>query len=600
MLAAALLVIGAQGQQPSRRSGTESGFGVFQTRCMSCHGNPAAAGRAPGPSTLRQYSPERIYAALTNGVMKVHAQSLTDEEKRRVAEFMSGRPLGSAESGDAKNMPNHCPGNPPLTDPSASPAWNGWAVDATNSRFQPAKSAGLTADQVPRLKLKWAFGYPNGVSASGQPTIVSERVFVGTDIGYVYSLNAATGCVYWSFKAQGLVRNAITIGPVQEHGSAKYAAYFGDAHSNVYAVDAQNGELLWMKHADDHFTARITAAPTLHEGRLYVPVSSSEEWSGSTLDYPCCTFRGSVQALDANTGRQLWKTYTIADAPKPTRKNSKGVQLWAPAGASVWNSPTVDGKAHALYFGTGDSETEPAAKTSDAVMALDMNTGKVLWVFQAQAHDAFMGGCSGADKSENCPSVQGPDLDIGNSPILSALPNGRRILLAATKDGNVFALDPDRSGALVWKVNIADNSKGLNGVMWGGASDVQNVYYGLSRGGIVAIRVETGERIWFNSLAKPGVSGRMGQSAAVSAIPGVIFTGGWDGRLDALSTMDGRVLWEFDTAREFATVNQVPAQGGTIAAPGPVIAGGMLLAGSGYGVFGTDQPGNVLLAFSIE
>jgi polyvinyl alcohol dehydrogenase (cytochrome) len=191
-------------------------------------------------------------------------------------------------------------------------------------------------------------------------------------------------------------------------------------------------------------------------------------------------------------------------------------------------------------------------------------------------------------------------LDIGNSPILSALPNGRRILLAATKDGNVFALDPDRSGALVWKVNIADNSKGLNGVMWGGASDVQNVYYGLSRGGIVAIRVETGERIWFNSLAKPGVSGRMGQSAAVSAIPGVIFTGGWDGRLDALSTMDGRVLWEFDTAREFATVNQVPAQGGTIAAPGPVIAGGMLLAGSGYGVFGTDQPGNVLLAFSIE
>jgi len=264
--------------------------------------------------------------------MKVHAQNLTNEEKRRVAEFMSGRPLGSAELGDAKNMSNHCPGNPPLPDPSATPAWNGWAVDATNSRFHMAKAAGLTADQVPRLKLKWAFGYPNGVSASGQPTIVSGRVFVGTDIGYVYSLDAATGCIYWSFKANGLVRNAITIGPVKEHGSAKYAAYFGDAHSNVYAVDAQNGELLWMKHADDHFTARITAAPTLHSGRLYVPVSSSEEWSGSTLDYPCCTFRGSVLAFDANSGQQIWKTYTIAEAPKPTRKNSKGVQLWAPAG----------------------------------------------------------------------------------------------------------------------------------------------------------------------------------------------------------------------------------------------------------------------------
>jgi polyvinyl alcohol dehydrogenase (cytochrome) len=397
-----------------------------------------------------------------------------------------------------------------------------------------------------------------------------------------------------------LVRNAITIGPVKDHASAKYAAYFGDAHSNVYAVDAQNGELLWMKHADDHFTARITAAPTLHDSHLYVPVSSSEEWSGSTLDYPCCTFRGSVLALDANTGQQIWKTYTIPEAPKPTKKNSKGVQLWAPAGGSVWNSPSVDVQAHAIYFGTGDSETEPAAKTSDAVMALDMNTGKVLWVFQAQENDAFMGGCSGSNKTENCPAVQGPDLDIGNSPILRTLPDGRRILLAATKDGNVFALDPDRRGAVVWKVNIADNSKGLNGVMWGGAADEKSAYYGLSRGGLVALRLATGERLWFNRLAKTADSGRIGQSAAVSLIPGVVFTGGWDGRLDALSIVDGHVLWEFDTAREFPTVNKVKAKGGTIAAPGPTIAGGMLFAGSGYGVFGTDQPGNVLLAFSIK
>ena len=567
---------------------------------MGCHGNPAAADRAPDPSTLRQYSPERIYTALTTGVMKAHAQNLTDEEKRRVAEFMSGRPLGSAESGDAKNMANHCPGNPSIADPAAGPAWNGWAVDVSNGRFQGAKAAGITADQAPRLKLKWAFGYPKGVSASGQPTVVSGRVFVGTDIGYVYSLDAATGCVYWSFKANGLVRNAITIGPVKDHGSAKYAAYFGDAHSNVYAVDAQNGELLWMKQADDHFTARITAAPTLYDGRLYVPVSSSEEWSGSTLDYPCCTFRGSVLAYDANTGRQIWKTYTIAEAPKPSKKNSKGVQLWAPAGASVWNSPTIDAKRHAIYFGTGDSETEPAAKTSDAVMALDMDTGKVLWAFQAQENDAFMGGCSGPNKTDNCPSVQGPDLDIGNSPILRTLPGGRRILLAATKDGNIFALDPDRSGALVWKVNIADNSKGLNGVMWGGAADEQNAYYGLSRGGVVALRLATGERLWFNPLARPNATGRTGQLAAVSVIPGLVFTGGFDGRLDALSTSDGHVLWEFDTARQFTTVNQVPAKGGTMAAPGPIIVGGRLFAGSGYGVFGTDQPGNVLLAFAID
>jgi polyvinyl alcohol dehydrogenase (cytochrome) len=355
-----------------------------------------------------------------------------------------------------------------------------------------------------------------------------------------------------------------------------------------------------MKQADSHFTARITAAPTLHDGRVYVPVSSSEEWSGSTLDYPCCTFRGSVLALDANTGRQIWKTYTIAEAPKPTKKNSRGVQLWAPAGGSVWNSPTVDLTRHAIYFGTGDSETEPAPKTSDAVMALDTDTGKVLWTFQAQANDAFMGGCSGPNKSENCPSVQGPDLDIGNSPIMRTLSGGRRLLLSATKDGNVFALDPDRNGALVWKVNIADNSKGLNGVMWGGAADDQNAYYGLSRGGVVALRLASGERLWFNALLRTAKPGRQGQLAAVSVMPGVVFTGGFDGVLDALSTVDGHILWEFDTAHDFSTVNKVHAKGGTMAAPGPTIAGGMVFAGSGYGVFGTDQPGNVLLAFSIK
>jgi outer membrane protein assembly factor BamB len=248
------------------------------------------------------------------------------------------------------------------------------------------------------------------------------------------------------------VRTAIVIQP----SKSRVAAYFGDAHANVYALDAQNGELLWTKKVDDHFTARITGAPTFHKGRLYVPVSSSEEFAGSTLDYPCCTFRGSVVALDALSGGQIWKTYTIAEAPKPTKRNSKGVQLYAPAGASVWDSPTIDETRRAVYFGTGDSETEPAANTSDAIMALDMDSGKTLWVYQAQKNDAFLGGCSGTAKTENCPSENGPDLDVGNSPILKTLRDGRRALVAGTKDGAVFALDPDRKGALLWKTSVVE------------------------------------------------------------------------------------------------------------------------------------------------
>jgi polyvinyl alcohol dehydrogenase (cytochrome) len=450
----ALATAQAQNPRPVQSSGTESGFAVFQTRCMGCHGNPAMKDRAPDPATLRQLSPEKIYEALTTGQMKVQGSTLTEDQRRMVAVFMSGTTFGAAQQGDAKDMPNHCEANPPMSDPSAGPEWSGWSASVTNTRYQTEKGAGITAEQVPQLKLKWAFGYPTGVSAFGQPAVASGRVFVGTDIGYVYSLDAKSGCVYWSYEAKGNVRGAPSVGPVKDRGATKYALFFGDAHANVYAVDAQTGEQLWMRKVDDHFVARITASPKLYEGYLYVPVSSSEEFAAANLDYPCCTSRGSVVKLDANTGEQIWKRYVVAETPKPTRKNSKGVQQYAPAGASVWNSPTIDAKRHAIYFGTGDSETEPAAKTSDSVMAVDMKTGKVLWYYQAQANDAFLGGCFGPEKTDNCPSVNGPDLDIGNSPVLHTLPGGKSIVVAGTKDGKLFALDPDKKGAVVWDTHV--------------------------------------------------------------------------------------------------------------------------------------------------
>ena len=606
---AAAVILGAPvgllwAQEPAQRTpaGTEFGFATFQTKCMTCHGNPDMAGRVPDPATLRQLSPEKIYDALTNGPMKVQGQSLSENDKRMLAIFMSGRTFGSAEQGDAAKMPNRCEANLPMGDPSAGPAWNGWSADVTNTRFQTAKAAGITAEQVPRLKLKWAFGYPTGVSAFGQPAVASGRVFVGTDIGYVYSLDAASGCVYWSYQAKGNVRGGPSIGPVKGQGASKYAVFFGDAHANVYAVDAQDGRQLWTRKVDDHFVARITAAPKLYEGRLYVPVSSSEEFAAANLDYPCCTSRGSVVALDSSTGQVIWKTYVVAEAPTPTRKNSRGVQQYAPAGASVWNSPTIDVKRGALYFGTGDSETEPAAKTSDSVMAVDMKSGKVLWYFQAQENDAFLGGCFGPEKTDNCPKDTGPDYDIGNSPVLHTLPGGRRIVVAGTKDGKLFALDPDKKGALVWKTTVAVNPPGtplfsVNGIVWGGASDEKAAYYGLTGGGIVAIQLTTGERLWKQDLAPRGT--RSGNAAAATAMPGVVFIAGTDGKLHALASAAGKTIWEYDTARSFDTVNKVEAKGGSIASIGPSIAGGMLFIGSGYGVIGGNT-GNVLLAFGVE
>lgn len=589
----------AQTPEPPRL-GTESGFGIFQQKCMTCHGNANAPEKAPDPSTLRQLSPERILDALTTGAMKIQGQRLSDEEKRRVAESISGRMLGSAAAGDAKTMPNQCASNPPMKDPSAGPAWNGWGGDGANTRFQNAKAAGMTPESVSKLKLKWAFGFPGGLSGGfGQPTVVSGRVFVGSDIGYVYSLDAASGCVYWSFQPKAGVRNAMTIAPVKGRGKTKYGLFFGDLKANFYALDAQTGELLWTDHGEDQFTARFTAAPALYQDRLYAPISSWEEFSAKTLDYPCCTSRGSVIAYDAKTGKRLWKTYSIADEPKPVRKNSMGTQLYAPAGASVWNTPTVDPKRKAIYFGTGDATTEPAAETSDAIMALDMNTGKVLWTYQAEPNDAYLVGClAPAQKTDNCPTVVGPDWDIGNSPILKTLSNGKRVLVAGTKNGIVFALDPDNNGKVLWRVGVVgkDVQGRTTGIIWGGAADEQNAYFGLVSGGVAAVQLATGERAWFQPLT-PGTW----NAGATTAIPGVTFATGADGRIYALSTKDGSILWQYETNRRFETVNKVEAKGGSLRAPGVTIAGGMLFTDSGYGVFGgNDVTGNVLLAFSLE
>ena len=288
-----------QAPPPAFTPGTESGFATFQTQCAQCHGNPSVD-RAPTPSAAREMTPEKIYDALSTGLMVTQASALNDGQKKALAEFMSGRPMGSAKSGAAENMGFQCRTNPPLADPASAPSWNGWSPDLANTRFQPAAVARLTAAQVPRLKLKWAFGFPSGVSANAQPTVASGRVFVGSDNGFVYSIDAKTGCVYWSFETGSIIRNSITVGAVS--GSAKYAAFVGDGHANVFAINAQDGKLLWKAKVDSHFVARITAGIRYFDGKVIVPVSSSEEFSSGNPGYSCCTSRGSVVALDASTG----------------------------------------------------------------------------------------------------------------------------------------------------------------------------------------------------------------------------------------------------------------------------------------------------------
>src|ERR1700678_1956242 len=330
----------------------------------------------------------------------------------------------------AQTAPNQCTASPAL-DPAAGPAWNGWGAGISNSRFQTAAAAQLTAAQVPALKLKWAFGLEGAKQVFGEPVVVGGRVFFSADTGVVYSLDAATGCVYWTFQADAGVRSAVSIRPAKPAPMA----YFGDLKANVYALDATKGTLIWKVQVDDHPTARITGAPQVFEDRVYVPVASSEEGASSDAQYPCCSFRGSVVALDAGSGKQIWKTRTIAEVPKIVAKNSNGVSRWAPAGGGIWSAPTIDPKRRALYVGTGDAYTTPAPKNTDAVMALNLDSGKILWSTHGTEKDAWVVGCMRPTPLENCPKDFGPDQDFGSPPILRELPGGGPLLIAGPKSG---------------------------------------------------------------------------------------------------------------------------------------------------------------------
>jgi polyvinyl alcohol dehydrogenase (cytochrome) len=496
----------------------------------------------------------------------------------------------------AQTVPNQCDGNHALADPASGPAWNGWGVDISNSRFQTAKAAQMTADQVPRLKLKWSFGLAGAKQVFGEPVVVAGRVFFSDDNGVVYSLNADTGCVYWTFQAEAGVRTAVSIRPAQPSSMA----YFGDLKANAYALDAAKGTLIWKVRVDDHPTARITGSPQIFEDRVYVPVASSEEGASSSPDYPCCSFRGSVAALDAATGRQIWKTLTIADVPKIVSKNSNGISRWAPAGGGVWNTPTIDPKRHALYVGTGDAFTAPAPKNTDSVMALDLDSGRILWSVQATANDAWVVGCLRPTPLENCPKGFGPDQDFGSPPILRDLPGGRTLLIAGQKSGNVWAYDPDRRGAVVWRTALTNNTKEFGGkIVWGAAADEQTAYFGLGTGGVGAIEIRNGERKWLTPLnPADGLAQHRGQEGPVMTIAGIVFSGGYDGVVRALSASDGKIVWQFDTVREYQTINGVAAKGGSIGSAGPVVAGGTLFVPSGFVGVRNSTPGNVLLAFT--
>jgi polyvinyl alcohol dehydrogenase (cytochrome) len=485
-----------------------------------------------------------------------------------------------------------------MGDPQKAPNWNGWGNGPTNTRFQSRKQGKLTAADLPRLQLKWAFGYANVSSARAQPTVVGNRLFAPTENGHLYALNPHTGCRYWTYTAQAGIPTAVVVGPYRDAaGSPGYAVYFGDRKANAYAVDAQTGREIWVRKVDDHPAAGITGSLALDGTRVFVPVQGlNEEASGGLSGYPCCTFRGSVAALDASTGMVLWKTYTVGESlPRPP--SQEGTPAFGPAGGGVWSVPTIDAKRRLIYVATGNGYAEPAQPTTDAVLALDINTGDLKWSQQMTPNDDWATSASLA--------IPGSNFDFSAPPVLTHIAD-RDLLVVPQKSGVAWALDPDKEGAVVWQYRFGQGS-GV-GAQWGIALDHEHAYVGVADlatpnpGGMHAIALSDGEVLW--EKPPPAILCALergcscGQGGPLTAIPGAVLNAGMDGGLRAYASRDGTVLWTFDTNHDFDTVNGVKAHGGSIDSAGPVVVDGMVYVTSGSGGL-NGRPGNVLLAFGL-
>jgi len=583
-----------------------SGQAVYQQRCAACHDQGGQ--RIPPRSALQQINAARILRVLDFGVMMNIAYPMPHREREAVANF-----LGKAGPEPAPPAKAFCKDRRITVSDSSKFVWNGWIPKLDNARFQSADAAGLNIDQVKRLKLKWAYAFDGDITAFAQPTVLDGQVFVGSAAGMIQALRAESGCIEWTFQAVGPVRSAIVAAPLGKN----HALLFADLLGWYYALEAETGKLLWKKRVEEHEATRLTGASIVHDGIVYVPAASWEETRSLNPQYQCCTFRGSITALRLSSGDVVWKTYMIPDKPKQVGKNSVGTPQFAPSGAGVWATPTLDLKRRLLYVTTGDSYSAPASPMSDSVAALDLATGRMFWSKQTLPGDAWNSACG--VQGINCPEGAGPDYDFGSSAILTKTAEGRELLLAGQKSGVVFALDPDKKGEIVWQQRVAKG--GTNGgVQWGMASDGQNVYAAASDahsvstattrimdpkqgGGLTALRIGDGRKVWYVAPAPCAPNAPQGcspaQSAALTAIPGVVFSGSLDGHLRGYSTEDGKILWDFDTAHDYKAVNGLPAKGGSIDGPGAVVVKGMLFVNSGYSRFG-GMPGNVLLAFAPE
>ncbi len=598
------LVPGASAQA----NDSHPGAAVYQRDCAICHGGGNA--RAPRLGILQAMSAADLAYALSEGLMAEQGSVLSTEDRATVIEYLAATEV----THEAWIADIQCTADRRLVDLNGPAAMRTPGVQITASRMISAEAAGLSKSDMEDLELAWALAFPGVTTLRAAPVIVGSTVFYSAvNTRKVLALDAETGCIKWVYDSPTPLRSSVSIAELGDTG--RETLFFGDARGQVHAVDARTGAPVWVVSGRaTEGSGNISGSVVLHDGKVIVPISASGVGAGARPDFECCVGHGAVTALDMTTGERLWSYATMEEAEYTGKVNSAGARLRGPSGAPIWSTPSIDASRGRVYVTTGENTSLPATVTSDAIIALDIETGEELWVFQATPNDVWNMAC-GRRNGPNCPDASESirrDWDFGGSAILVELPDGRELLLAGQKSGHLWAVDPE-DGNVVW-AQRRGRGGALGGNHWGIAIDGERVFLTISDPGagddripgVYTFDIATGTPLWEHRLSPdcsgdrrervPGCNSRYGISATPLVVDGAVVTAGLDGRLHIFDGVDGRVLFQFDTARPYETINRIEGTGGSVDSHSIAAGAGMIFIGSGYGSF-SQPPGNVLLGF---
>jgi polyvinyl alcohol dehydrogenase (cytochrome) len=599
-------------------AGPHPGEAVYKQRCATCHDNSEAT-KAPAREVMTRLSPGQITNALITGIMIPQAVGLTSKDVSDVSNYLG---LAAAPD-DSWITAMKCPASRATPKLTAAPTVSTFGFDVTNQRrLDPAK-VGLGGKDLTQLELAWSIAFPQAIPMRSQAAVVGNTLFlpVGESNNRLFAFDIsdnARPCIQWVYQGDRTLRTSAGFGTRQD---GRKVVMVGDMGGYIHMIDAMTGKELWAEHMGLFPGSVSTGTPVLVGDKVIAPSSQYEIMLAAQDSYECCKIHGGVVAMDAKTGKRVWEGHTMEQA-RPIKDRGDGKMIWGPSGAPVWNSPSIDLKRQQIYVGTGEANSAPAHKNTNAIIAFSLKDGSIKWSHQATADDVFNVGCNLRGGPKNCPregETVFRDVDFGASTIIAKAPNGKDLVLAGQKSGTVWAMDPD-TGAVVWRRDIGTGGPN-GGIHWGIAADDTHVYAPISypgrsipgqevpadlKPGLYAVNLNDGTIDWkFEATPDcteqrrkfvPRCNALFGLSGAPTVFGDHVITGGLDGRVYMVEKKTGKLVWSFDTARDFETLNGVKGNGASVDNASIIAANGLVIMNSGYGLFGQGA-GNVMLAF---